>query len=72
MKTLTLELPEDVNEREFKMAVAAIMFDNGILSSGQAAQFVGITKREFIERLGRLGISIFSERAEDLRKPLNG
>jgi hypothetical protein len=37
MKTVTISLPEDVNERDFKMAVAAILFDKAILSSGQAA-----------------------------------
>jgi hypothetical protein len=49
MKTATLKLPEDVNERDFKMAVAAILFDKAIFSSGQAADFVGISKRDFIE-----------------------
>jgi predicted HTH domain antitoxin len=71
MKTLTLNLPEEVNEREVKMAVAAILFDKGILSSGQAAEFVGISKREFLENVGKYGVSIFGESAEDLRIPLN-
>jgi len=68
MKTVTLELPEEVNENEFKMAIAAVLFDKAILSSGQAAEFIGITKRGFIENVGKYGISIFGETPEDLKK----
>ncbi len=67
MKTITLQLPEEVNEKEVKMMVAAILFEKGIFSSGQAAAFAGITKREFIETVGKYGISIFSETASDLK-----
>lgn len=68
MKTLTLKLPEEVNEQDVKMAVAAILFEKGTLSSGQAADFAGISKREFIETVGKYGVSIFGETAEDLKK----
>lgn len=71
MKTLTINLPEEVNEKEIKMAVAAILFDKAILTSGQAAEFVGISKREFIESVGKYGVSIFGESAEDLKTPFN-
>jgi len=63
---MTLSVPEEVNEREVKMAVAALLFDKGILSSGQAAEYAGITKREFLEMVGNYGVSIFGETAEDL------
>lgn len=66
MKTLSLQLPDEVNEKELKMAVAAVLFEKGILSSGQAAALVGITKREFIETVGLYGISVFGETASDL------
>jgi len=66
MKSITLSVPEEVNEREVKMAVAALLFDKGILSSGQAAEYAGITKREFLEIVGNYGVSIFGETAEDL------
>jgi len=35
MKSITLSVPEEVNEREVKMAVAALLFDKGILSPTQ-------------------------------------
>jgi predicted HTH domain antitoxin len=67
MKTITIELPDEVDEKEAKMTVAAALFDKGILSSGQAAGFVGISRRAFLESLGQHGVSIFGETEEDLR-----
>jgi predicted HTH domain antitoxin len=67
MKTLTIELPDEVDEKEAKMTVASALFDKGILSSGQAAKFVGITRREFLETVGEYDVSIFGETEEDLK-----
>lgn len=66
MKTLTIELPDEADEKEAKMTVATALFDKGIVSSGQAAKFVGISKREFLETAGQYGVSIFGETEEDL------
>lgn len=71
MKSITLSLPEDVNEQEVKMVVAALLFDKGLLSSGQAAQYAGISKRTFLENVGKYGVSIFGETPEDLSRPLS-
>lgn len=71
MKSLIVNIPEDVNDQEVKMAVAAVLFDKGIMSSGQAADFVGISKREFIETVGEYGVSIFGETEEDLETPFH-
>lgn len=70
MKTVTVNIPDEMNEKELKMAIAAIFFDKGIFSSGQAADFAGITKREFIENAGNYGVSVFGESVEDLKKDL--
>lgn len=70
MKTLSLQLPDEVNEKELKMTVAAVLFEKGILSSGQAATLVGITRREFIETVGLYGVSVFGETASDLNTNL--
>ena len=48
MKTLTINLPDTVDEKDVKMHLAAQLFDKGILSSGQAAELVGISKKEFM------------------------
>ena len=44
------------------------MFEQGILSSGQAAEIVGITRRKFLEEVGKYGVSIFGETAADIEK----
>ena len=72
MKTLTLQLPDNVDEKDVKMQLAANLYDKGIMSSGQAANLVGISKREFIETIGQFGVSIFGESIDDLEKIING
>ncbi|MBN1181681.1 MAG: UPF0175 family protein [Bacteroidales bacterium] len=72
MKTLTLQLPDTVDEKDVKMQLAAHLYDKGIMSSGQAADMVGISKREFIETVGQYGVSIFGESIDDLEKLMNG
>jgi predicted HTH domain antitoxin len=71
MKTLTLQLPDMVDEKLVKMQLAAYLFEKGFMSSGQAADLAGISKREFIETVGQYGVSIFGESLEDLEKVIN-
>jgi predicted HTH domain antitoxin len=66
MKTLSVNIPEEANEMEVKMTMAAILFDRGLLSAGQAAEFSGVSKKEFILNAGKYGVSIFGETPEDL------
>ena len=68
MKTITISLPEEVELDKVKMIIAASLFEQGILSSGQAAEIVGITRRKFLEEVGKYGVSIFGETAEDIEK----
>lgn len=70
--TVELNLPEDVKITgdEIKMIVAARLFDIGELSSGQAAKMVGITRREFLESVGRYGVSIFQYDADEVMRDL--
>ncbi len=70
--TVELNLPDSVKitDSEIRMIVAARLFDVGELSSGQAAELAGITKREFIESVGRYGVSIFQYSAEELREDI--
>jgi predicted HTH domain antitoxin len=71
MKKLTLNIPDSVNEIDIKMQLAAQLFENGILSSGQAAELAGISKREFLENAGKYGVSIFGESVDDLETIIN-
>lgn len=68
MKTVTINIPEEVNEQELKMAIAAIFFDKGFFSSGQAAKFAGVSKKDFIEKVGSYGVSVFGETISDLKE----
>lgn len=72
MKTLTLNIPDSVNEIDVKYQLAAQLFEKGIMSSGQAAELIGISKREFLENVGKYGVSIFGERIQDLENLING
>lgn len=70
--TVQLELPEGVkvSESELKMILAAKLFEMGELSSGQAAKMVGVTRRAFLESVGKYGVSIFQYDAEELEDDL--
>jgi predicted HTH domain antitoxin len=71
MKTLTINLPDTVDEKDVKMQLAVQLFDKGILSSGQAADLVGISKKEFLENVGKYGVSIFGESVDDIDNIIN-
>ncbi len=70
--TVELTLPTDVNvsDTEIRMIVAAKLFDMGEVSSGQAARMVGISRREFIETVGKYGVSIFQYTPEEVDEDL--
>lgn len=68
MKTLTLHIPEsvDLDENEAKIILAGELYEREILTLGQAAELAGLTKRAFIEIMGKYGFSPFSQSIEDL------
>jgi len=68
MKTITISLPEEVELEKVKMIIAASLFEQGVLSSGQASELVGIPRRQFLEEISKYGVSIFGETAEDIEK----
>ena len=69
---LTINLPENLDLKLFDVSIylAAKLYEDGILSSGQAAEMVGLSKTAFIEVIGKYGVSLFSQSAEDLSKDL--
>ncbi len=68
MKILSIKKPDSVNESELKKQIAAILFEKAIMSSGQAAELIGISKREFLENVGKYEFSIFGENIDDIEK----
>jgi len=69
MRTIQLNIPNclDMKDYDFSMIVAVKLYEEAKLSSGQAAQIVGLSKRAFIEMLGKYGVSVFSTSVSDLQ-----
>ena len=69
MKTISINLPDfiDLNEKEIKLLIATKLYEEGKLSLGEDAQLAELSKRAFIEILGRFDISLFNYNAEELR-----
>jgi len=65
---VTLTIPEDASLKpaELPIYLAAKMYEDGILSAGQAAEMAGLSKPAFIEIMGKYGVSVFSTSVDDL------
>ncbi|MBS7787676.1 UPF0175 family protein [Flavobacterium sp. CYK-55] len=72
MRVVQLNIPDSVElkDYDFSMIIAAKLYEDAKLSAGQAAEIAGLTKRAFLEILGRYGVSIFSNSIEDLRRDI--
>lgn len=71
MKTLTLQIPDSLDEREAKTLLAAKLYEKGALSLGQAAEMAGYSKRTFIELLADYEVSVFEYTEGELEKDLS-
>ena len=72
MRTIQLNIPDSVDLRDydFSMIVASKLYEEAKLSAGQAAEMVGLSKRAFIEMLGKYGVSVFSSSISDLHSDI--
>lgn len=72
MNTLTIDLPDsvEINSFELKMILASKLFDEGKLSSGQAAELAGVSKQVFLELLGKYEVSMFGYGIDELEDDL--
>ena len=72
MSVFQIQIPDSVkiNDFELKMLIASRLFEEGKLSSGQAAEVVGISKRAFVEILGKYNVSLFGHEYEELDEDL--
>ncbi|UYZ63550.1 UPF0175 family protein [Hymenobacter weizhouensis] len=68
MKNVTVTLPESVEaeEWELKMMLAAMLYQQGKATGGEAAEIAGMSKRTFLKMLGKFGVSVFSDSVDDL------
>lgn len=69
MPTIRVKIPNSLQLSEFElmMNLAAKLFERGLVSSGQAASIVGISKKAFIEIVGKYGVSIFQYDEDELQ-----
>lgn len=72
MRTIEIHIPDDVDlkDYDFSMIIASKLYEDGKLSAGQAAKVAGLSKRSFIELLGRYGVSVFSTSLSDLESDI--
>ncbi|HEX5153231.1 MAG TPA: UPF0175 family protein [Parafilimonas sp.] len=68
MKTLTMQIPDDVDieEKEFKFRIAAQLYREAKVSLGEGAIMAEVSKRYFIENLASVGVSLFNYGSDEL------
>ncbi|MCF3578732.1 UPF0175 family protein [Planktothrix agardhii] len=68
LRTLQLNFPNTIEQSDdqLRLLIAAKLYENGTLTSGQSAELAGLSKREFIEVIGNYNVSVFSTLVEDL------
>ena len=73
MRTIHIKVPDSVemSEYDFSMLLAAKLYEDRKLSSGEAAEMAGLSKRTFIELLGKYGVSVFSDSISDLHSDID-
>ena len=68
MTATTLTIPGNINLPpvfDLRVYIASKLYADAVLSSGQAAEIAQLSKRAFLEVLGRYGVSMFSEDVKD-------
>lgn len=73
MTTVQITLPTQVQIADFeiKMLVAGSLYEKGRLSAGEAAKIAGLSKRAFLEVLGKFGYSVLGYSAKELEADLH-
>lgn len=70
MKTLQIQLPDNIDENEVTLMLAVQLYDKGKLSLGQAAELMDMDKETFMEQFGKYDVSLFGETIEDIKRDL--
>ncbi len=70
MATVTLPLSDSISEGEARLLLALKLFETGRLSSGQAAELSGHSKRAFLELLARHNVPAFNHAADEVARDL--
>jgi hypothetical protein len=73
MRYIVINLPDADVLSTFDVSVylAGKLYADAVLSAGQAAVIANLSKRAFIEVMGKYGISVFSAEIEDLHEDID-
>ncbi|MDR3133129.1 MAG: UPF0175 family protein [Prevotellaceae bacterium] len=69
MPAITLKIPQSpgiLPTFDFSVYLAAKLYEDEMLSAGQASDLANLSKRGFIELMGKYGVSPFSTKVDDL------
>jgi len=71
--SVNINVPEGLmlSEFELSMNLAAKLFDRGLISSGQGAEMVGLSKHDFIRLLGKYEVSLFQYDMDEILQDVN-
>ncbi|MDR1315455.1 MAG: UPF0175 family protein [Spirochaetales bacterium] len=71
--TINLKMPKQAGLSEFdiKMLLAAKLYEDRKLALGYCAELAGLSKRAFVEMLGKYGVSVFSQTAGELKSDID-
>ena len=70
MATATIHLPDHITEAEARLLLAIKLFEAGRLSCGQAAELANLSKRAFMELLGKHGVAVLNGQADEIASDL--
>lgn len=70
--SIQINLPDGLNKTPFELSMlfAAKLFEEGLISTGQGAIMVGLSKQAFIEMLGKYKVSIFQYDFNELEEDI--
>ena len=70
--SIQINIPDGlkISHFELSMLLAAKLFDEGLITSGQGAAMVGLSKHAFIEMLGKYKVSIFQYDIEEIEEDI--
>lgn len=66
--SIQINIPEglQISQFELKMLLVVKLFEEGLITSGQGAEMVGLSKQAFIEMLGKYKVSVFQYGIEEI------
>ena len=69
-KVVSIEVPEGLDEKDVRLAIAVEAFRRGLVSVGKAAELAGLPLQAFIEELRRRGIPAYRYNDEEAMREL--